>query len=158
MPELFGISIEVYVIVPLLGIPVFFLWRGVFRKSRQKLTTKIGIWLLTIITAPMIYVCIMIIALLVMDYYPNRDFVKQQWLTNKDKRYEYSKDIIQSKILIGKTKKEVKQILGDDSNSGTSDDWYYDLGYRPELANIDPDNLEITFKNGRVNDVVQHER
>ncbi|MEO6980177.1 MAG: hypothetical protein ABI113_17430 [Mucilaginibacter sp.] len=93
-----------------------------------------------------------------MNYYPKRDFDKSAWLKNKDVRYEYSDDIIDSKMLIGKSKNEVRKILGDVGNAEDSNDWFYDLGFRPELLNIDPDSMEITFKNNKVVDVVQHKR
>jgi hypothetical protein len=158
MPELFGIGVEIYIILAVLGIPVYFLWRWIFKKSRHQTTSKITIWIATILSTPVLYGLLIVIWIFIMEYYPNRDFDKQQWIKNKDERYEYSKGIIKSKMLMGKTKEQVRQILGDDGNSNTSDDWYYDLGYRPELTGIDPDNLEIAFKNGRVNEVVQNER
>jgi hypothetical protein len=94
---------------------------------------------------------------MIINYYPHRDFNKQQWLKNKETRYEYSKDIIESNILIGKTKAQVISILGDAGNLNTDDTWYYGLGYKPELFNIDPSSLAINFKNGKVVNVEQHD-
>ena len=59
-------------------------------------------------------------------------------------------------MLIGKTKTEIQQILGDGDNTEQSDDWHYYLGYRPGFANIDPDVLYIEFKNCKVIRVEQH--
>jgi hypothetical protein len=59
-------------------------------------------------------------------------------------------------MLIGKTKEEVRQILGDEENKDESDNWIYELGFKPGFANIDPDILEIEFKNGKVEKVEQH--
>ena len=42
-------------------------------------------------------------------------------------------------------------------NLDQSDDWYYDLGFKPGLFNIDPDVLEVEFKFGKVVRVGQHE-
>ena len=92
-----------------------------------------------------------------MSYHPNYDFDKEKWLANKEKRYEFSQDIIDSKMLIGKTKSEVLQILGDKIDNEQNDNWSYDLGFKPGFANIDPDVLDIEFKKGKVVDVVQHE-
>ena len=58
-------------------------------------------------------------------------------------------------MLIGKTKSEVRGLLGEEGNSMESDRWEYYLGFVPGIANIDPDYLEIEFKNGRVVSVVQ---
>ncbi len=156
MPELFGISIEVYIIVPVLGIPVFFLWRWIFKKSRNETSTKIAIWIATIISTPIIYALLILLWFFFTSYYPNRDFNEKEWLANKDQRYEYSRYIIKSKMLIGKTKNDVRKILGDEGNLDSNDNWYYELGFTPEIGNIDPDELDIEFKNGKVVSVGQH--
>ena len=155
-----GIDDSVFVFLIILGIPVYFLWRWVFKKANKldKLTTptKIATWIATVISTPVLYVAIVLLFFSVSEYYPNNNFDKKAWLTNKDERYEYSSNLIDSKILINKTKAEVRQLLGDDGNLDSSDDWYYDLGYRPEIGNIDPDSLEIEFKNGKVINVKQN--
>ncbi|SHM49282.1 hypothetical protein [Mucilaginibacter sp. OK098] len=159
IPEFFGISAEVYVILIVLAVPVFFIWRRIWKKRIATTSSRrITIWVLTMITTPLLYVGIVIITMLVMEYYPKRDFDRNEWLNNKDDRYEYSGDIIDSKMLIGKSKSEVIKILGDDGNEYNNNDWYYPLGFRPELGNIDPDSLEIDFKNDKVINVVQHKR
>lgn len=60
-------------------------------------------------------------------------------------------------MLIGKTKAEVKLILGDEENLENNDLWNYYLGYRPQLFGIDPDVLDIEFKDGKVIKVSQHQ-
>lgn len=60
-------------------------------------------------------------------------------------------------MLIGKTKAEVQILLGIEGNFENSDDWTYDIGYVPGLFNIDPFILTITFKDGKVIQVEQHE-
>ncbi len=59
-------------------------------------------------------------------------------------------------MLIGKTKNDVRKILGDEGNLDSNDNWYYELGFTPEIGNIDPDELDIEFKNGKVVSVGQH--
>jgi hypothetical protein len=159
IPGFFGISAEVYIILIVLAVPVFFIWRRIW-KNRIVTTSsrRITIWGSTIITTPLLYVGIVILSMLIMEYYPKRNFDRKEWLNNKDGRYEYSDDIIDSKMLIGKSKSEVIKILGDDGNEYNNNDWYYMLGFRPELMNIDPDTLEIDFKNGKVINVEQHKR
>lgn len=92
-----------------------------------------------------------------MSYHPAHNFDKVKWFTNKETRYELSEDIIESEMLIGKTKSEVRQILGDENNSDQSEHWSYYLGFRPGFINIDPDVLDIEFEHGRVIRVGQHE-
>ncbi|MFD2907622.1 hypothetical protein ACFSX9_02630 [Flavobacterium ardleyense] len=158
MPELFGISIEVYFIILILAIPTFFIWRWIFRKSiKDKRKLNIATWTATIISMPVIYLGIIILWIFSISYYPSNDFDREKWLNDKEKRYELSEEIIESKMLIGKTKAEVKQILGNEENADESDLWNYYLGFRPQLFGIDPDVLDIEFKNGIVIKVGQHE-
>jgi hypothetical protein len=59
--------------------------------------------------------------------------------------------------LIGKSKTEVRQLLGNESDNNDSlNVWYYGLGVRPELFNIDDSYLQIEFQNDKVVDVEQH--
>ena len=92
-----------------------------------------------------------------MSYHPTHDFDKEKWFADKETRYNLSEDIIESEMLIGKTKSEVRQILGDENNTDQSDNWSYYLGFKPGFANIDPDVLDIEFKDGKVIKVGQHE-
>ncbi len=60
-------------------------------------------------------------------------------------------------MLIGKTKAEGKQIPGDVEILENSDLLNYYLGYRPQLFGINPDVLDIEFKDGKVSKVTQHQ-
>ena len=158
MPIIFGLSLEVYIINLIIGIPVLFILRWIFRKwiKNEKLR-KLATWIGTLISTPIIYIGIIILWISISSYYPTNDFDKTKWDTDKEKRYEMSDDIIKSKMLIGKTKQEVLQILGDEGNSIESNNWYYDLGFVPRFLSIDPDVLTIKFVNGKVTEVKQHE-
>lgn len=159
IPTVFGVSIEVYFILLVLGVLNFFIWRWLLKKNiKVERNRKFAIWTATILTTPLIYYGLIILWFFSMSYHPNYDFDKEKWLANKEKRYEFSQDIIDSKMLIGKTKSEVLQILGDKIDNEQNDNWSYDLGFKPGFANIDPDVLDIEFKKGKVVDVVQHEQ
>jgi hypothetical protein len=158
LPEFLGISIEVYFIILILAIPTFYIWRWIFKKhiedkNKLNITTLVA----TIIATPLIYVGIIMLWIFSISYYPSKEFDKQKWISDKEKRYELSKEIIESEMLIGKTKSEVKQILGNEENDENSDLWNYYLGFKPGLFGIDPDVLDIEFKNGKVIKVGQHE-
>jgi amino acid transporter len=158
IPTLFGVSIEVYLILFLLSIPTYFIWRWIFKKFIKEVEKrKVATWTATIIATPLIYIGLIVLWLFSMSYYPSHDFNKQKWFADKEMRYELSEDIIESEMLIGKTKSEVRKLLGDDGNSEESDHWSYYLGFRPGFANIDPDVLDIDFKEGKVIRVGQHE-
>jgi len=114
--------------------------------------------LLTLLTAPVLYIIVILIWIAIEEYYPNRSFDKKMWQTQKEVRYEYSHDLINSKILIGKTRNQVLQLLGNDTDTTQTEELYYDIGYRPELTGIDPSTILIHFKNGRVDTVIEHDR
>jgi hypothetical protein len=159
LPELFGVSIEVYVILLIIGSSTFFFWRWLFKKLilNDKKTRIIATWITTIAVAPIIYFLIVLIFVFSSLYYPSHDFNKQKWISDTEKRYELSEDIIESKILIGKTKSQVEEMLGKSDGWTEEDIWCYYLGYKPSLFGIDPDYLKIEFKNNKVVKVSQYE-
>ncbi|WP_051054266.1 hypothetical protein [Fibrella aestuarina] len=158
IPSLFGASIEVYFILLSLGLPTFFLWRWLVSKfiKDQRIRT-IATWVITILTTPMLYVGLVMLLLFSLSYHPTYSFDQEKWFANKRKRYELSEDIIERKMLLGKTKSEVRQLLGDEGNTNESDHWTYQLGMRPGLTILDPDVLAIEFSNGKVSSVKQYE-
>ncbi len=114
------------------------------------------IWLVTVLTTPVLYGVLILIFLFTSEYYPNRHFDQKVWKTDSDRRYEYSHDLVDSKILMGKTKKQVIQVLGDRDTS--NNEIYYYIGYRPEIGGIDPSSIIIDFKNGKVDSVFEHDK
>jgi|SRR6185437_859523 len=149
---------SVFVIALTLSFPLFFFWRWIFRKRASKLNRRIATWLLTLTTAPILYAIVILIWIAIIEYYPNRDFDKKMWQTNKDERYEYTHDLINSKILLGKTESQVLKLLGNDADTSQTSELQYNIGFRPELLGIDPSYLIIDFKNGKVNAVIEHDR
>lgn len=157
LPVIFGVSIEVFFIVLFLGVPTFFIWRWLLKKViKTNKARKIATWAATLVTAPLIYVGLFMLWVFCTSYYPSRDFEQGKWFADKEKRYELSESIIESNMLIGKTKAEVRQLLGDEGNADGREYWSYYLGFKPGLFNIDPDVLDIEFKDGRVVRVDQH--
>ncbi|OPZ31257.1 MAG: hypothetical protein BWZ00_00612 [Bacteroidetes bacterium ADurb.BinA174] len=152
-------SPEVPVIILILAIPVYFLSKWFFKKLKlgNEKNRKYLAIIPTIILSPLLYVGIIMIWIFSVSYYPKTDFNKQEWNENKEERYKMSNDIIKSDILIGKTKEEVIELLGEDYYSYDESHIAYDLGFVPGLFNIDPDVLDIYFENGKVIKVGQHE-
>jgi len=93
-----------------------------------------------------------------MNYYPKHSFNHNDWMGNKDERYELSDDIINSKVLIGKTKSDIRTLLGNEGNQDNLDEWTYYLGIKPEILNIDPSALIIYFEKGKVTRIEQQYR
>ena len=86
--------------------------------------------------------------------YPSRDFTPEKWAEQKERRYEFSKDLIESKILLGRSRSEIIQLLGKEGNDDQKDIWSYYLGFTPGLG-VDPDMLQIVFREGNVIEVRQ---
>lgn len=109
-----------------------------------------------LIVSPLVYIGIIMIWILSTCYYPKKEFNKEEWKTNIEERYKMTENIIDSRILIGKTKEEVIELLGTDNIKSGKDHILYSIGFVPGIANIDPDVLDIYFKNGRVIKVSQY--
>ena len=154
-----GLDFSVYLINLGISIPTFFLLRWTLKKfiktddSLRRLIT----WTGTIILTPLIYVGLIVVFVFYVSYYPTKEFNETGWRTEKEKRYEMTKDIIDNDLLIGKTKEEIVKTLGDDYFKYNEDHWGYEVGFVPGLFNIDPDVLDILFKDDKVESVGQHE-
>ncbi|MFN8277382.1 MAG: hypothetical protein U0T84_07865 [Chitinophagales bacterium] len=158
LPPPFGISIEAYFILLLIGIVVFFFWRRVISPNISPQPIRKLITLMVVLVGtPHIYWGLMTAWFFYLSYHSKYPFDQQKWMRDKEKRYELSDDIIEHQILIGKTKQEVVALLGREENFDKSDNWSYYLGYRPGFIKIDPEALDIKFKNGKVVWVGSHE-
>jgi len=152
-----GLDFSAIIIILVLSIPAFLFWRWVFRKSASKVNRVLLALLLTVITSPILYGLIIIGWVTVSSYYPNRRFNAKAWFADSDSRYEYTHDLIDRKLLIGKTRRQVEQLLGKNSDTSQIELYYY-IGFRPEITGIDPSSLIIDFKQGKVDTVIEHDR
>ena len=151
-------SPEVPLIIFAIAIPIYLFFNWILKKLKIG-NDKNGKFLAiipTVILSPLIYVGLIVIWIFSMSFYTKKDFDRSEWKTNVEARYEMSKDIIDSKILIGKTKEEIIELLGADFYSYGDNHIAYDLGFVPGFMNIDPDYLDIYLVNGKVNKVEQH--
>lgn len=146
-------------LIILLLIIFYFLSKWVLKRfnlgnnKNRKYVAIIPAILLGLIT----YIGFIIIWILYTSYYPHENFSKDKWDTNIEERYTMSEDIIKSNILIGKTKDEIIILLGDDYYEYNSHHIGYYLGFVPQVMGIDPDILDIYFKDDKVIKVSQHE-
>ena len=109
------------------------------RKSRQ--TWSI---LGTIITSTLSIPFITYLFLIITLHYPKMDFDKNLWHNKPMDRYKMSDHMIDSQMLIGQSKYEVQELLGQ-YELYNSDRWSYFIGFPPSLG---PDgfSLIIEFK------------
>lgn len=82
-------------------------------------------------------------------------FSKEQWRGQPTQRYKMVDDIIESQLLISKTKDEVIVLLGKPNSSSSieKDIFLYRLGKPPSFFEAKREQLLIIFVNQRVNEV-----
>ena len=140
---------DVIIINLILALPTFFLCKFLSRKIKAERTRQIAIWSATLLFTPIVYVALIVGWISYARYYPERAFDKEVWKTEVETRYELTDDLIDNKKLIGKTKEEIIELLGQEGVSMDSSLWTYYIGFK-RGSGIDPDVLEIEFKNGKV--------
>ena len=120
----------------LIGIILFLLFKWLTGKFTVRKKLKIILPIIsTVILTPIVFniLIAMVFSILFYEYHPASKFDKVKWIENSRERLEMRKDLIESKILIGKTKSEVIEILGKPENKiasemDTLNSWNYYLG------------------------------
>ena len=85
-------------------------------------------------------------------------FNKAQWKTQPRTRYKMAEDIIENKLIIGKTKQEIVLLLGEDimySNANKKEQFVYSLGTPPSFFETKKEKLIIIFENDTVVKVIK---
>jgi hypothetical protein len=79
-------------------------------------------------------------------------FDKEIWNNQPEKRYMQVNDLINSKILLGKNKNDVRLLLTDDCKycDNSSDAWMYYLGEGSNNKDFKWEVLDVEFKNDKV--------
>ena len=152
-------SPEVPIIILLLAIPLFFIVKWLLKLLRigNKKNRKYIAMITSIILSPLIYVGTIVIMFYILSYYPTQEFDKNLWDQKIEERYKMSQDIIDNNLLIGKSKEEVIELLGNDFSTYKENIIEYYLGFVPGFINIDPDCLFIYFEDNKVIKVEQLE-
>lgn len=135
IPEFFGVSIEVYILLVLLAVPVFFVFKKFFSKRLQKSKARaLAPWIATFLLVPALYVAMVLLVLWRISYTPSRDFDKALWLSDREGRYQMAGDIINNRLLMGRDSNGVKELLGQPewkqgpSSLAPVQTWSYDMG------------------------------
>ena len=152
-------SPEVPIIILLLAIPLFFIVKWLLKLLRigNKKNRKYIAMITSIILSPLIYVGTIVIMFYLLSYYPTQEFDKNLWDQKIEERYKMSQNIINTNLLIGKSKEEVIELLGNDFSTYEENIIEYYLGFVPGFINIDPDCLFIYFEDNKVIKVEQLE-
>ncbi|QNH61245.1 hypothetical protein [Hymenobacter sediminicola] len=146
-----------------LSVFSFFAWRWLISKIASKGVHKNAFSVFMVIcTAPVTFFFVMYLYLLSSVFYGKYDFDSNEWLKNPEKRYEMTTNMIESKVLIGKSKEEVSRLLGNERRLEWTKDgldcWQYYIGDKPTFGmDLDPDAIDVYFKNGKAVRVYEHE-
>ncbi len=95
------------------------------------------------------------------SYHHEKFFDSSSWKGTPSLRYEMSDDLVASKELIGRSKDDVKMLLGtyewlswnDALQDKDPNYWNYGLGIEPGAMNDMKDNILVVFKHNRVSEV-----
>ena len=148
-------KLDDYFILITIGICTYYICKSVLSKlTRNKSKHETILFFFAAISAPFIYLGLKFSIISAFSYYPERQFDPVRWKDLPEKRFELSKNIIDSNLLVGKTKNQVEKLLGKPMNFDINE-WTYEIGFVPLLGNIDTDILIIVFKNGVVTKVEQ---
>ena len=114
----------------------------------------------SIILTPIVYSLFVAIFLsfIFYEYHPELKFNSIEWSENKKDRHHMRKDLIESKLLIGKTKNEIVEILGKPANNSkieidTLKNWNYSMGIEGHGMGWKFHNLDLYFKNEKIDSV-----
>jgi len=151
IPELFGISFEVYIICLLIAVTTFLFCSRLLKKFiKANETRRLVAWIIALVATPFIYLGLIALLLFGITYTPGRDFDKAQWLTDKEGRYQMAGDLINSNMIIGKDISQVKEILGEPTWSiDSSNSCVYDMGFGGGGLGFMFHNLVIRFSKGK---------
>ena len=119
-----SLSPEVYVFVIVIAAFAFWPVRWIASKFiKRTRNIVIASVLGSLLIAPFIYIGLIGAVLFSMYYYPSEAFTTEAWEATgwsqkhgdniPPTRYKYSQDLIERKLLIGKTKEEVLAMLGE---------------------------------------------
>jgi amino acid transporter len=135
----------------LVFIGVFLLFKKF--KSRSTPFKNPFYWVTAVIVTPVVYIGVISIWFLYTSSYEAKSFDKVDWSENRETRYEYVDDLVDNNKLIGLTKNELGEMLGEFDYEDDSLLIFY-IGYSPKyFLNMDPDWLEIDLTDGKVSNV-----
>ncbi len=161
MIEYFQISSGNWYFLLAIVILLYFLINWFIGKFLQKNTLRKAISLVSaIFLTPAAYYVIVALffSILFYEYHPEIKFNSTEWTENKSERHHMKKDLIESEILIGKSKSEIVEILGIPENKikvelDTIKNWNYYMGSEGHGMGWKFHSLDLYFEKGSVKSV-----
>ena len=161
MIEYFQISSGNWYFLLAILILLYFLINWFIGKFLQKNTLRKAISLVSaIFLTPAVYYVIVALffSILFYEYHPEIKFNSTEWTENKSDRHHMKKDLIESEILIGKSKSEIVEILGIPENMikvelDTINNWNYYMGSEGHGMGWKFHSLDLYFEKGSVESI-----
>lgn len=103
-----------------------------------------------------VFSAILVLALYVLtmynleEYEPQDKFSQTEWIADESKRYAMTDNLLERKILEGKSKSEVASILGQPDNSTAAKSWDYDVELNHFLLGDRYRLVEVFFEDDTV--------
>ncbi len=144
-----------------IAVAAYFLSRTVFRKFniKSEKNRKVYTVITTVILTPVICLILGFTVIGTVIFFENNSgnsyFSSYKWKEQPSKRQYMSQDLIRKNRLIGKTKEEVIEMLGEDFHYFDDSIIYYRLKRFPWLFSREPAILKIHFWNECVVEVTQ---
>jgi hypothetical protein len=114
----------------------------------------------SVLLTPLVYslFAAIFLSFLFYEYHPELKFNSIEWSENKNDRHHMRKDLIESELLIGKTKNEVIEILGKPENNfkvdlDTLKNWNYSMGNEGHGMGWKFHYLDLYFNNGKIDSI-----
>ena len=119
--------------------------------------------ILAILITPLAYFYIWYpVSTIFLPYHHQKEFNAENWAEKPGLRYEMIDNMIETDFLLSKTQDEVNQLLGkaqwlswDDAKKDYNPNvWNYGVGVIPGVFKSIKEDVEITFKKGKVSRVI----
>ncbi len=147
-------SPEVPIIILIIAVPTFLILRWILKRFIQNKKTRNWTSIAgTIIIAPILYLVLVFSFFSYLFYEPQYDFDREKWFADKHSRFEMRDDIVESRILKGKSKSEIIELIGKPVSNDSTELWTYDLGMSGAGLGWQFNYLELTFENEQVSSV-----
>ena len=147
-------SPEVPIIILIIAVPTFLILRWILKRFIQNKKTRNWTSIAgTIIIAPILYLVLVFSFFSYLFYEPQYDFDREKWFADKHSRFEMRDDIVESRILKGKSKSEIIELIGKPVSNDSTELWTYDLGMSDAGLGWQFNYLELTFENEQVSSV-----
>lgn len=150
------------IFVILLIIVFILVWLFINTIDKRKWLT----FLISLALTPVVYFYLFYPMLNIFSsYHHQKHFNAEAWKEKPALRYEMTDEILTTNAFIGKTKEDIKNLLGtsewfgwDDAiKSNSQDKWNYNLGFKPGAFNNMQESIELIFVNDTVNQIKQYQ-